>query len=441
MRAVSLPSQPSLSRRCGHRIWLLLAVFVAGFVPHITVAQQQFLGVASCANGICHGATAPLANSAIQQDEYLIWHRQDQHARAYQTLFSSESQQIAERLKIGPAHEAAQCLNCHVSNPPAQQRGPKFLQSDGVGCESCHGPAEGWIDSHAEGYRSNQARLAAGLYPTWEPRARAELCSGCHLGSEDKPIDHQIMGAGHPPLRFEMDTYLASMPPHHRSDNAAELGKSVPSSMQNWLAGQLAGARVLLARLEQPQARGLLPDFMLFDCYACHHDLNEQRWQAWRAQGLRPGEPRLADQALVMLQWWLDANQPAQAQRWKQLRLELEWAVVGRGGTLPAAVAAAQHFVEQELSASAARVQSQSAMPVLKRALEFSATSFQGDFAVAEQIAMLAGVALQEQRAVVTQEQRQALTALHQSVISSRRFDQARYQRAAYQVKRLINNN
>ena len=419
----------------------MLALFVAGFVPNITVAQEQFLGVASCANGICHGATSPLAGSAINQDEYLIWHRQDPHARAHQTLFSTQSRQIAEHLKIGPPHEAAQCLNCHVSNPPAQQRGPKFLQSDGVGCESCHGPAEGWIDSHTDGYRSNQERLAAGLYPTWEPSARAELCSGCHLGSADNPIDHQIMGAGHPPLRFELDTYLAAMPPHHRATNAAELGKAVPSAMQNWLAGQFAAASVLLDRLEHPKARGLLPDFMLFDCYACHHDLNDQRWQPWRAQGLRPGEPRLADQALVMVQWWLDVYQAPQAKRWNQLRLELEWAVAGQGGPLATAVANSRAFLEQALGDSQQRGQRQSVMPVLRRALEFAGTSFRGDFAVAEQIAMLAGVALEEQRTTVTQEQRQALSALHQSVISSRSFDQDRYQRAAYQVKRLINNN
>jgi len=45
------------------------------------------------------------------------------------------------------------------------------------------------------------------MYPTEEPMERARLCLSCHLGTERKFATHEIMGAGHPRLAFELELY------------------------------------------------------------------------------------------------------------------------------------------------------------------------------------------------------------------------------------------
>ena len=94
----------------------------------------------------------------------------------------------------------AACLGCHATDAPAGQRGPRFQLSDGVGCESCHGPASGWIASHYTVAGSHQANLAAGLVPLENPQVRARLCLDCHYGSAggNQFVSHRMMAAGHP---------------------------------------------------------------------------------------------------------------------------------------------------------------------------------------------------------------------------------------------------
>src|SRR5687768_1049555 len=113
-------------------------------------AKGQHLGVVNCANSLCHGSVSPWKDAHILQNEYVTWSRVDKHStRAYRVLFEERSQRIARNLGLKePAHEAKLCLDCHSHNPPAARRGERFKATDGVSCEGCHGPAEGWIKSH-----------------------------------------------------------------------------------------------------------------------------------------------------------------------------------------------------------------------------------------------------------------------------------------------------
>ena len=49
--------------------------------------------------------------------------------------------------------------------------------------------------------------VAHGLYPTNDPVAQARLCLSCHFGNKDKFVTHRMMGAGHPRISFELDTF------------------------------------------------------------------------------------------------------------------------------------------------------------------------------------------------------------------------------------------
>ena len=143
------------------------------------------LGVASCANSTCHGAASALQGTNVQQNEYLVWQRDDPHATALSVLTNEQSRKIAQRLEIGPPERADICLDCHADHPSKEARGPRFQQSDGIGCEACHGGAEGWLDSHRMPNRTHAENIADGLYPTADTAARARLCLSCHLGNAD----------------------------------------------------------------------------------------------------------------------------------------------------------------------------------------------------------------------------------------------------------------
>ncbi len=259
-------------------------------------------GVASCATSTCHGAVRPFANTNILHNEYIQWNREDRHARAYQTLLSQESKRIAQKLGIGPPHTEAVCLDCHASNIPQKQRGTKFQVTDGIGCESCHGGSEKWLNSHAKPNTSHTDNLNKGLYPTDNAEDRARLCLSCHFGNDKKFVTHRIMGAGHPRLSFELDTFTELLPPHHVVDTDYKRRKAHQSNTKSWAIGQLTAVTMQIKQLSgQRLDQGLFPELSLFDCHSCHHRMSDLRWKPRPSQGLGPGEMRIQDSHLIML--------------------------------------------------------------------------------------------------------------------------------------------
>lgn len=271
------------------------------------------LGVVSCASSTCHGSVVPWEQGALR-NEYVTWSRFDRHARAYATLLAPESVAIARKLGLSrPAHEAPECLVCHTYAPPEAHRGERFVLSDGISCEGCHGPAEGWIASHTEPTARHADNLRQGLYPTSDPVGQARLCVSCHVGDGDRWVTHRIMGAGHPRLGFELSTFKALQPPHYRIDADWIARKGSYAAGRTWALGQLYAARALLERLADPvRGRdGLFPELSVFDCHACHHPMSDQRWTP--RLGLAPGTVRINDGHLLMLRAITEALIPDQA--------------------------------------------------------------------------------------------------------------------------------
>jgi hypothetical protein len=291
---------------------LALCRLLGGFlmVPLLTFPSAagaepgpQHLGVASCASSTCHGLTGPAPGANVQLNEYVTWVRQDRHARAYEVLLSPESQRIARNLGIGEAHKAKLCLDCHADNPPAAERAPGFQVSEGVGCEACHGGAQNWLSSHVQG-PDRKENLARGMIATDDPRTRAQLCLSCHFGNQDKFVTHRIMGAGHPRMTFELDTFTQLQPAHFVVDEDYAKRKTVTKGAKLWAIGQAMMAHEHMAALADPARNrdGLFPEFVLFDCHSCHSLMSSKNWRP-RANGVRvPGRPHVNDSSLVMLQ-------------------------------------------------------------------------------------------------------------------------------------------
>lgn len=265
-------------------------------------SEAKHLGVQSCAGNNCHGAVDRLPRSHVPQNEYFTWSRKDKHAQAFAVLSNDRSKRIAKNLGLADATKAPLCLDCHADNAPPERRGPQFQLSDGVGCEACHGAGETWLGTHLSGY-DHKANLAAGMYPTDQPTARAAKCMSCHVGDHQRFATHTLMGAGHPPTPFELDTYTAIEPAHFVVDDSYVARKGQPNDMAMWAVGQAVAVKLRMDLILEPgnAPKGLNLELSLFDCQSCHHSMKELQWRARTTTALPPGHIKFFDANAVML--------------------------------------------------------------------------------------------------------------------------------------------
>ena len=285
-----------------------------------------YVGVASCSGTTCHGRSEG-DGPVVRQDEIMLWQDPSTaagaHSRAYAVLREPRSQVIAQRLGIGEASQAPMCLGCHAT--PPGPRGARFQQADGVGCESCHGPASGWLSSHYAVGGTHANNVSRGLVPLENPRARASMCLDCHFGSADAGqfVTHRIMAAGHPRISFELDLFT-TLQQHHQEDADYRNRKGVVDSVRMWAIGQsMALERSLSLFASARGTEGVFPEFYFFDCHSCHRRITDEpdfRPTAVANPG-RPipsGMPPYNDENIIMLAAASRVVAPQLAQRFER---------------------------------------------------------------------------------------------------------------------------
>jgi predicted CxxxxCH...CXXCH cytochrome family protein len=264
----------------------------------------KHMGVSTCSSTVCHGSTKSNSSYNVQLNEYITWSHQDVHAKAYTVLLNERSRAIAAKMGIGDASKAKICLDCHADNVPEAQRGREFNIADGIGCETCHGGAERWLETHAKPEATYQQNLERGMFATANVATRATLCSSCHVGNADKYATHRIMGAGHPRLSFELDTFQALQPPHHQVDKDYAERKPTYSRTAVWAYGQLESARLQAQLIQQHFVRDgrVFPELALFNCHSCHESsMRRLDWtRGLTTTGNPPGSVPLNDGHLRM---------------------------------------------------------------------------------------------------------------------------------------------
>ncbi len=203
---------------------------------------------------------------------------------------------MAAILNLGKAESAPKCLACHALDVPAAQRAHTFDLSDGVSCENCHGPASAWLGRHTERGWTHEQSVALGMYDTRDLIKRSEMCLSCHLGNEQKSVDHEMIAAGHPDLYFELDAFSAAMPRHWKEPG--EPGEAEGSDpwfdVREWSTGQAVQLQESLTQLASRAQGKIWPEYSELECYACHHSLGpaEQSWRQARGYpNRRPGSP------------------------------------------------------------------------------------------------------------------------------------------------------
>jgi len=248
-----------------------------------------WLGVSSCTAASCHGGGIKGARGS----EWNTFADCDPHYRAYSALLDERSTRILKNLNDPtPADHNSRCLVCHAMEAGRTRHGPRFSLADGVGCESCHGPAQKWFTTHylpEWKQLSPAAKAAVDFFPTKDLVARARLCADCHVGKGDQEVNHDLIAAGHPRLNFEYASYLAIYPKHWSEQ--AEKTAYPDLEARAWAIGQVVAAQAALELLAHRAANAdkkPWPELAEYNCFACHKEL------PGKASELRPkGAPGL----------------------------------------------------------------------------------------------------------------------------------------------------
>jgi hypothetical protein len=267
------------------------------FMQAGTGQQGKYVGPGSCSATACHGSVQPRRETKVLQNEYSTWVLQDKHAKAQQVLNNMVSVRIAKILGLQDAAHAPKCLACHALYVPPEQKGREFDITEGVSCESCHGPGLNWLGPHTARDQSHAQNVALGLYDTKSLVHRTEKCLTCHVGTSEKWVDHEMIAAGHPDLVFELDSFQAVEPVHWvEKDRArpAEIGKDPLFGVRAWSVGQAVQMKESMNRLARRAKGKVWPEYAELDCFTCHHSLTsaEDSWRQARGyEQRRPGNP------------------------------------------------------------------------------------------------------------------------------------------------------
>lgn len=239
--------------------------------------NKKFDGAASCAGKGCHDSPSASAGPGPLLTENTTWNDLDRHAKAYKSLKPkkddiakrpglAKTAEIAKALGIKKPEKDAKCLSCHSLSAPDNLQNEKnsFSLTEGVTCNSCHGPSQDWRDPHQQkGWTDGQRKAVAGvkgnetwkgmaahgelltkfgLYDTKPLFARAEICVSCHLA-----IDPKMVEAGHPQPYFELNKFQEDEPRHWRErPEDAGLGH-----VRIWAVGQVVCMREAMLQLAE----------------------------------------------------------------------------------------------------------------------------------------------------------------------------------------------
>ncbi len=336
--------------------WLSVALMLTSFAAKCR-GEPPLVGPASCATAMCHGGIpgrGPAWNSSLN-----VWKSQDRHALAGLALLGTASQAIigclqpelatgnpplADPESIGYRQVLRQrCIGCHTAahTPEPSDLIESHLITAGVSCAACHGPAADWLVSHryaSWSQKSAAEKLASGMRDTEHWVTRVAGCVRCHIGSRTadgmiRDVDHELIAAGHPALRFDAWLFMANLQPHWNvaappTRDERQAGRQLPQFEAGRLLSLAASADLERERDEgrfmagaNPQSKSpsvAWPDLAQYDCFACHHDLRTPRsratsgpavsWNPWYLAGL---SPTLASQPLLRLAALNDAEAAA----------------------------------------------------------------------------------------------------------------------------------
>ena len=146
---------------------IVVGIFLLGMAS-VAVAGNEIVGAPKCKT--CHKAKTG--------DQWAKWEA-SKHAGAFATLGTDAAKKIATEKGLGDPQKEEACLKCHTTHgflgrDVVVNATGKYLDSEGVGCEACHGAGSEYKSKKV--MVDHDAAVAAGM--TMEKTE--EFCTKCH---------------------------------------------------------------------------------------------------------------------------------------------------------------------------------------------------------------------------------------------------------------------
>ncbi len=272
--------------------------------------SAAFIGSVSCGSATCHGGA--IGRGPMWNQSLTLYKSLDPHTGAGFLLHDEDSRRIVGLLEPSADTPLAydqvlreRCISCHLTATAEDIASEHLLDprklAEGVSCESCHGPAATWLEAHVSAEWTGPMRLEphTAMRDSESIVGRAETCVRCHVGSRVsdgvvRDMNHDLIAAGHPALRFDLMTYSDNLPRHWDQRGASErfaasnirqrdTGRRVALAAAASLSAQRAAAQV-----DDPSVPW--PELSDYDCFSCHQSLKPKMYalrsitdkDAWR---------------------------------------------------------------------------------------------------------------------------------------------------------------
>ncbi len=152
---------------------LVVCIFVLGMAS-AAIAGHEIVGAPKCKG--CH-------KKAAIGNQWAAWEG-SKHANAFATLATDEAKKIAADKGLGDPQKEEACLKCHVTQAflgrdVVINAKAKYLDSEGVGCEVCHGAGSDYKKKKT--MKDHDLAVAGGLIV----EKTEESCTKCH--NEESP--------------------------------------------------------------------------------------------------------------------------------------------------------------------------------------------------------------------------------------------------------------
>ncbi|MFG0253902.1 MAG: multiheme c-type cytochrome [Rhodopirellula sp. JB053] len=290
---------------------------------------EAFFRSESCATSTCHGGTN--RNAPTWTHSFSTHRSIDPHATSGLLLLDDDSRRIVARLAPSTKNSEVafhnvlreRCISCHATVSPeeCEPSGPISAEILGLGvtCESCHGEVSGWVDQHyLRSWSTRPNREKTGFRETARLLDRAQTCVRCHVGSRTddgliRDVNHDLIAAGHPALRFDMLVYHRNLPKHWDSEKRSEreFSASVLQVRKVGRAVSFAAAAALSSEraadhIERPRSVPW-PELADYDCFACHQSLTMASYKLPSSELVR--SPLLISDGLPVWNAWHSISQ------------------------------------------------------------------------------------------------------------------------------------
>ena len=151
---------------------IAVGIFLLGMAS-VAFAGHEIVGAPKCKS--CHKSKTG--------DQWAKWEG-SKHAGAFATLGTDAAKKIATEKGLGDPQTEEACLKCHVTQAFLGRDvvinvKNKYLDSEGVGCEACHGAGSDYKSKKV--MKDHDASVAAGMIRD----KSEEFCVKCH--NEESP--------------------------------------------------------------------------------------------------------------------------------------------------------------------------------------------------------------------------------------------------------------